>query len=108
MDSLHDDLTRWSEANVRLHEFICDCANMPLVKSLLTKTLDHWKRLRQVYLHDVFAQRVQEAQKEHWQMLRAMRACDTERLERIVRNHNRAAHAAYATHLKKTMSKNHN
>ncbi|NJM40052.1 MAG: hypothetical protein HC853_04415 [Anaerolineae bacterium] len=56
-----------------------------------------------MYLHDVFAQRVQGAQKEHWQMLRAMRACDTERLERIVRTHNRAAHAAYANHLKRSI-----
>ena len=103
MDGLDKDLARWSEANVRLHEFISDCAGMPLVKSMLTKVLDHWKRLRQVYLHDVFARRVQDAQKEHWQMLRAMRACDTERLERIVRNHNRAAHAAYANHLKKSI-----
>ncbi|NJM40051.1 MAG: GntR family transcriptional regulator [Anaerolineae bacterium] len=42
MDGLSKDLAHWSEANVRLHEFISDCAGMPLVKSMLTKVLDHW------------------------------------------------------------------
>lgn len=95
MDGLDHDLEAWSAANMRLHRFICDCAGMPLVKSSLVKALDHWNRVRRYYLNDVFAHRVRAAQKEHWQMLRAMRACDVERLEKVVRGHNRAARKAY-------------
>lgn len=95
MDVLEDDLEAWSAANMRLHRFICDCAGMPLVKSTLVKALDHWNRLRRYYLNDVFAHRVRAAQKEHWQMLRAMRACDIDRLEKVVRGHNQAARTAY-------------
>jgi DNA-binding GntR family transcriptional regulator len=95
MDALETDLDAWSEKNMRLHQFICDCAGMPLVKSSLTRTLDHWSRLRRYYLNDVFAHRVRAAQKEHWQMLRAMRTCDVARLEKTVRAHNQAARDAY-------------
>ncbi len=95
MDALEPDLEAWSAANVRLHQYICDCANMPLVKSMLTKALDHWNRLRRYYLNDVFAHRVHAAQREHWQMLRAMRSCDVERLEKVVCDHNQAARDAY-------------
>lgn len=95
MDQLGDNLDQWSEANVRLHQFICDCAAMPLVKSMLNRVLDQWHRLRSSYLSEVFAQRIPAAQQEHWQMLEAMRTCDEEKLEQVVRAHNRAARAAY-------------
>jgi len=96
MDSLTSDLDAWSEANARLHQFICDCAAMPLVKSTLNRVLDQWSRLRSYYLNDVFAHRVGAAQQEHWQMYHAMKAGDEAQLERIVREHNRAARAAYS------------
>ena len=103
MDTLHTDLDAWSAANMRLHQFICDCAHMPLVKGMLTKALDHWDRLRRFYLNDVFAHRVPAAQREHWQMLEAMRHCDIERLEQVVSDHNRAASHAYAEHLRRAL-----
>lgn len=105
MDTLEGDLDAWSAANMRLHQYICDCAGMPLVKSMLTKALDHWNRLRRFYLNEVFAHRVHAAQKEHWQMLRAMRSCDVARLEKVVSDHNRAASAAYAEHFEKALRK---
>lgn len=103
MDGLGDDLDAWSDANTELHQFICDCAGMTLVKNTLTRVLDHWKRLRSIYMKDVFAQRVRAAQREHWQMIRAMRACDSERFEKVVRAHNRAAKNAYTEHFKKAL-----
>lgn len=96
MDSLTSDLEAWSEANARLHQFICDCAAMPLVKSTLNRVLDQWSRLRSYYLNDVFAHRVGAAQQEHWQMYHAMKTGNEEELQRIVREHNRAARAAYS------------
>lgn len=109
MDGMGEDLDAWSDANTALHQFICDCAGMTLVKSMLVKVLDHWKRLRSIYMNDLFAQRVRSAQREHWQMFRAMRGCDVERFEKVVRAHNRAAKNAYTEHFKKALQfeKNH-
>ena len=103
MDGMTTDLNRWSQANVHLHQFICDCAAMPLVKSTLNRVLDQWNRLRSYYLNDVFAHRVQAAQEEHWQMYHAMHTRDEAWLERIVSEHNRAARAAYSEHFQRAL-----
>ena len=103
MDGLEGDLDAWSDANVQLHRFICDCAGMPLVQSMLVKVLEHWRRLRALYMNDVFAHRVAGAQREHWMMFRAMKARDVARLEKVVHNHNRAARAAYTAQFKRAL-----
>lgn len=103
MDDLEDDLEAWSDANVRMHRFICSCAGLPLVESMLVKVLDHWRRLRSLYMNDVFAHRVSNAQREHWAMFRAMKARDVARLEKVVHEHNRAARAAYTAHFKRAL-----
>ncbi|HEY64775.1 MAG TPA: GntR family transcriptional regulator [Caldilineae bacterium] len=99
MDNLIDDLDRWSEENIRLHQFICERAGTPLVGALMTKVVDHWERLRQLYLSDVFAHRVPEAQRQHWEILRALRARDPDLLEEVVRKHNRSALEAYTKYM---------
>ena len=104
MDGRLDDLDAWSELNVRLHVFICDCANMPLVKSMLIKVLDHWNRLRKVHLADVHSKRAQVSHQEHWQMWRAMKACDLPRLERIILQHNGRARDAYTEQLNRSLA----
>lgn len=103
MDDLGDDLEAWSDANVQLHRFICTCAGLPLVESMLVKVLDHWRRLRALYMNDVFAHRVTGAQREHWAMFRAMKARDIDRLEKAVHDHNRAARSAYTAHFKRAL-----
>ena len=104
MDALTGDLDGWSAANAELHRFICDCAAMPLVKSTLNRVLDQWNRLRSYYLNDVFSHRVASAQQEHWQMFRAMKAQDEVWLERVIREHNRAACVAYSEHFHQALS----
>ena len=103
MDGMLDDLDTWSAMNVRLHTFICACARIPLAQSMLVKVLDHWNRLRRVYLKEVHAKRAHLSQKEHWQILRAMKAHDIDRLERIIRDHNRAARDAYTAELNRAL-----
>ena len=103
MDGMLDDIDAWSAMNVRLHIYICECANIPLAQSMLVKVFDHWNRLRKVHLRDLHAKRAQMSQKEHWQILRAMKAGDTERLERIIGEHNRAARDAYTTALNRAL-----
>lgn len=99
MDALTDPDT-WSAHNTRFHQYICDRAEMPLVRDMMTHVLSHWERLRSTYLKDVFATRLTVSQAQHWQMLDALRSCDIDTLERIARDHNRAALEAYAAQLK--------
>jgi DNA-binding GntR family transcriptional regulator len=103
MDGMLADLDAWSAMNVRLHTFICECADIPLAQSMLVKVLDHWNRLRKVHLKEVHAKRAHLSQQEHWQILRAMKAGDTDRLERIIGEHNRAARDAYTTELNRAL-----
>jgi DNA-binding GntR family transcriptional regulator len=95
MEALVDSPDRWSDENKRLHAFICDCAGMPLVASMMTKTLDHWDRLRRYYQNDVFAHRISAAQTEHRQLLDAFRQRNPQRAEQLARAHNQFALAAY-------------
>ena len=103
MDGMLDDLDAWSAMNVRLHIYICECANIPLAQSMLIKVLDHWNRLRKVHLKEVHAKRAYLSQKEHWQILRAMQTGDTGLLERVIGEHNRAARDAYTTELNRAL-----
>lgn len=103
MDGMLDDLDAWSAMNVRLHTYICECADIPLAQSMLVKVLDHWNRLRKVHLKEVHAKRAHMSQKEHWQILRAMKAGDTDRLEHVIGEHNRAARDAYTAELNRAL-----
>lgn len=95
MDALIDQPDQWSAENKRLHAFICDCAGMPLVASMMTKTLDHWDRLRRYFQNDVFAHRISAAQHEHHRLLEAFQQRDPQRVELLIREHNQAALDAY-------------
>ena len=101
MDDLMNNPDEWSQVNVRFHQFICERSGTLLVKKLMDKTLDHWDRLRSYYLKDVFSHRVAVAQKDHWRMFEAIRNRDVQALEKIVREHNQAALAAYTGYLEK-------
>ncbi|GAK53260.1 transcriptional regulator, GntR family [Candidatus Moduliflexus flocculans] len=100
MDDLHEDTERWSQENERLHDWICERAGTTLVKNLMDNVLDQWDRLRHCYLKDVFAHRIDLAQKDHWELFYALRDRDPERVEQVMRQHNQRALAAYVGHLK--------
>ncbi len=90
----------WTERNKELHQFICDRAETPLVKKMMQKALDHWDRLRLYYLKDVFAHRIETAQVEHVRIHEAFRTRNPDTVERVIREHNRAALAAYTDYLR--------
>jgi DNA-binding GntR family transcriptional regulator len=102
LDALVDNPDRFSYENARLHQFMCDQAETPLVKRLMAKVLAHWDRLRRHYLNDVFARRVGIAQQEHWRIFEALRTRDLDRVEQVIREHNRTARAAYEEYLEAT------
>jgi DNA-binding GntR family transcriptional regulator len=102
MDALVADPNRFSQANARLHQFICERAGTPLVARLMDKVLAHWDRLRRHYLQNVFERRVSDAQQEHWRVFEALRTRDPDRVEQVIRQHNQTAQAAYTDYLGKT------
>jgi DNA-binding GntR family transcriptional regulator len=102
LDTLVDNPARFSYENTRLHQFMCNQAGTPLVKGLMATVLAHWDRLRRHYLNDVFARRVGIAQQEHWRIFEALRTRDPDRVEQVIREHNRTARAAYEGYLEAT------
>lgn len=99
MDDEGCDIDSFAEKNVRLHRFICDRAGTRLTGPLIGKVLDHWDRLRRLYLKDVFLRRREASQREHWRMFQALRSRDPDQVETVVRAHNRAARAAYVAYV---------
>jgi DNA-binding GntR family transcriptional regulator len=102
MDTLSDDLEQWSKENERFHYSICDWAGTGLVKNLMNNVLDQWDRLRHYYLKDVLVYRIDQSQRDHWELFEALRARDVDQVEQISRRHNQRALAAYVEHLKAT------
>lgn len=99
MDASIDDLETWSEQNVELHQLICERAKTPLVGNMMDQVVDHWNRLRRLYLKEVFTGRVANAQKDHWALLEALRTRNPETVKKVVQDHNRIALQGYLTHL---------
>jgi len=104
MDTLTSDAEAWSQENRHFHEFICARAGTQLVASLITKVLDHWDRLHRHFLKEVFANHLPIAQKQHWQILRAIRTGDADEVESLVRKHNQSALRAYEEYLRRQKS----
>jgi DNA-binding GntR family transcriptional regulator len=99
MDSLVGEPELWSQENRRFHRFICDKSGTRLVASLMSKVFDHWDRLHRFFLKDVFARRLPQAQREHWEILRALKTRNAERTEAVIRKHAQASLSAYTRYL---------
>jgi DNA-binding GntR family transcriptional regulator len=91
MDSCSDDLDRWCDCNVQLHQLICERAGTPLVRSLLGKVLDHWDRVRRCNLSLENGDWIPAAQREHWSLLEALRSKNADQVEKLTHTHNRSA-----------------
>lgn len=89
----------WSELNTQWHSAVVQIAGMPMLQEMTDRVLNQWDRVRRYYLKGVLVHRMAQAQQEHWQILEAMRTRDYERLERLVRQHNQGALAAYTEYL---------
>lgn len=102
MDTLTDDPDGFSEENMRLHQFLCDQAEMQLVKELMMKVMAQWDRLRRYYLNDVFTHRIKKAGQEHWEIFAALRVREPTLVEQVIRSHNKTSRAAYIAYLEAT------
>jgi DNA-binding GntR family transcriptional regulator len=99
MDALLDDPEQWSQENQHFHYALCEWGHTRLVKNLMTNVLDQWNRLRHYYLKDVLEKRLDLSQRDHWDLLSALRDRDSKRTEQIVQRHNQRALADYLAYL---------
>jgi DNA-binding GntR family transcriptional regulator len=90
---------RWAELNGHYHRAIGEVAAMPLLREMTDRVLSRWERLRRHYFQGVLVPRVEQAQREHRELLAALMARDADAAERVVRMHNRNAQAAYSLFL---------
>lgn len=90
---------QWAEMNGRLHRSIGEVAAMPLLREMTDRALSRWERLRRHYFQGVLVPRVEQAQREHRDLLSALVARNPDEAERVVRAHNRNAQAAYTDFL---------
>lgn len=90
---------RWAELNGSYHRTIGNVAAMPLLREMTDRVLSRWERLRRHYFQGVLVPRVEQAQREHRELLAALVARDPDGAERVVRLHNRNAQAAYSLFL---------
>jgi DNA-binding GntR family transcriptional regulator len=90
---------RWAEMNGRLHRAIGEVAAMPLLREMTDRALSRWERLRRHYFHGVLVPRVEQAQREHRELLAVLVTRDADAAERVVRAHNRNAQTAYVDFL---------
>jgi DNA-binding GntR family transcriptional regulator len=92
----HDE---WADLNTRLHLAISSLAGMPMLLEMTERVLGHWDRVRRFYFSGVLVHRLDQAQDEHRALVEAMRAGDADRLERLIRRHNRGALASYTAYV---------
>ncbi|HKZ31704.1 MAG TPA: GntR family transcriptional regulator [Vicinamibacteria bacterium] len=104
MDSAvdHQEYERWAEMNGTLHRSIGEVAAMPLLREMTDRALSRWERLRRHYFQGVLVPRVEQAQREHRELLKALLARDPDEAERVVRAHNRNAKTAYSDFLQRS------
>lgn len=88
----HDE---WSDLNSEFHRAIAAVTAMSMLQEMTERALRQWDRIRRYYLKGALTQRLGQAQKEHHAIVQAMRDRDYPALERLVRDHNQGALAAY-------------
>jgi DNA-binding GntR family transcriptional regulator len=94
-----NDREGWAALNRRFHLTISELPGLELVQHLTAKVLDRWDRLRRHYFKGVLANRVEQAQQEHRQILEAVRSRDLVALLSLVRQHTQGALQAYLAYL---------
>ena len=89
------ELETWAELNTRFHVAISDAPGLTLLRQTNVQALDRWDRIRRYFYDGVLAPRVAQAQHEHHELLAALVARDVTAVGAAMRQHYRAAMAAY-------------
>jgi DNA-binding GntR family transcriptional regulator len=88
----------WASLNTRFHLTISELPGLPMLRETTARVLDRWLRVRRFYFSGVLIHRIEQAQREHREMLVAMRERDLERLGGLVHKHNRGALESYLSY----------
>lgn len=94
-----ENTTEWADLNRQFHQTISGLPGLPMLRDMTERVLDRWDRVRRFYVKGVLANRIQQAQREHRELLDAMRDGDVATLHRVVRQHNQSALGAYLAFL---------
>jgi len=89
------DTALWGRANAAFHLRLVNIARLPLVEDELRIAIDHWERIRRHFFHEAPGPRLAQAQREHRQILDAVRRRAGGILELTLRQHNRRSRAVY-------------
>jgi len=90
----------WADLNTRFHLGISRMSAMPLLYEMTERVLVRWDRVRRYYFSGVLVHRIKLAQREHRDILAAMRSRELPLLEMTVKQHNQGALVAYTDFLK--------
>lgn len=93
------DYQRWGDLNATFHRMIAMIAEMPLLLEMTDRVLRQWDRVRYHFFNQMMPYRAEQAQSEHRAILQAMRDNNDERLDQLVKQHNRNALSAYLAHM---------
>ena len=85
------DIEHWSALNMEFHSQMSAATNMPWLHEITTRALRDWDRVRRYFFNRQTAHRFAEAQREHQNILAALREGDAARAEQIIRQHNQNA-----------------
>lgn len=93
--STSGEMGNWTELNIAFHREIAEQTGMPLLIEFTNRALDQWRRLSHNYFHEVVADRIRQAQREHVEILQLLETKQTEKLAALARQHNQRAFEAY-------------
>jgi DNA-binding GntR family transcriptional regulator len=91
---------RWAQLNRRLHREIGEIAGMPMLQEMTERVLTRWERLRRHFFQGVLVPRLEQAQREHHELIQALLVRDVPLVESIVSRHNRNALRSYQDYLR--------
>jgi DNA-binding GntR family transcriptional regulator len=94
-----DNPEQWSAYQLELHQFLCEKAQMQLVKLLLLRVMDHWYLLRRYVLDEAFTGRMSTAQQEQRALVTALRSRNPDTVTQVIQQHHQQALADYLAYL---------
>jgi DNA-binding GntR family transcriptional regulator len=91
----HERYEEWADLNTRFHLSIARIPGLAMLEEMTARVLTCWDRVRRYYFKDVLVYRLEQAQREHHEILAAITSCNLPALEALVRRHNQGALKSY-------------
>jgi DNA-binding GntR family transcriptional regulator len=91
----------WSSLNSRFHLAISAMTGMPLLRDMTERALGQWDRIRRHFFEGVLVRRAVTAQREHHELVSAMKAGEAAAIEEVVHRHNQGALQDYTRFIRR-------